>query len=474
MLQNWLILSPEIFMVLYLITSIIVNKYRESKTPKTFFTLLRWFLLIIILSTLVFYNKSAYPEIWQNTPFTTLFKSFSYLLILAWSYLSSKWFLNKNRHSYKFCSLLMINVLGFDILASATSLLSLCISVTLICWTNRNLIYRHWDISKVAHIARQYSWMALFFIIITIIASFYLYRLTGSLSYLQIKTYLASLPSASISIKFCIIALIALFMFLIAAAPFHLWFISFVRNGILPVSGFFTIAPWLIYLCAFTNLLREALSPMSEFIMPIIIGFGICSILFGALSALIEKNIRCLFAFVNIYCIGFNLIGLIDFSNASIIALFTYSIISILSLFGIYTVFLGFKSHGEYLSEIEELNGFYISRPYMSAAILVFAFSLMGLAPTLGFFGYLSIFHNLASSGNWWRIILLIISTLFIAAAIFRIIKSVYFSTNTQKYDRANKSIYVFLFINMLIIIVSLFFPSWLMHNALVVLGGID
>ena len=472
MLQHWLILIPEILMLLYLLTAALVNKYRDRKTPKTFFTLLRWFLLLILLFTWLFYNKSAYPEHLHNSTFTTLFKSSAYLLLMAWSYLSSKWFLNKNRHSYKYCSLLMINVLGLDIMASANSLLSLFISTIIICWCNRNLIYRHWDTSKVISVARQYSWTALFFVLITAISTFYLYLQAGSLSYHQISSYLTQQQSFDIYIKLCTVSLIALFMFLIAAAPFHFWFINFIRNGILPVSGHITISPWLIYLCGIINLSRECLSPMIEFTTPILTAFGICSILFGALSSLIEKNIRCLFAFISLYCIGLNLIGLTNFSNSSIIASFAYSITCILSFAGIYTVFLSLKSHGEYLSELDELNGFSISRPYIAATLMVFSFSLIGLAPTLGFFGYSSILYNLSLTANWWRIAFLLISTLFMAAAVFRIIKSAYFYPNTQKYDRTNKSIYAFLFINMLIIIVSLFFPSWLMRDALAILGG--
>lgn len=472
MLQNWLILMPEILMLLYLFTAMSVNKYRTEKTPQTFFTLLRWFLLAILLATLIFYNKSAYPDFWQNTPFTTLFKSCSYLLLLAWNYLSSKWFLNKNRHSYKFCSLLIINLLGLNFLASSTSLLTLCIASSIICWANRHLIYRHWDITKVAFVARLYSCSAVFFITAALAASLWLYYQTGSFTYTQISSYLLSQAQFTLINKFCAVALICLLMFLTAATPFHLWFINFIRNGVLPISGFITLVPWFIYLCSLINLLRFCLAPMSEFIMPIITAFGIISVLFGAFSAMVEKNIRCLFAYISIYCIGFNFTGLIDFSYTSVISSFAYSIVCLLSLGGVYTVFLGLKSHGEYLSEIEELNGFYETRPYMSAALLVFVFSLIGAAPTLGFFGYLSILHNLAVNAGWWRINLLLISTLFTSAAIYRVIKSVYFTTNTQKYDRPDKSIYICLFINMLIILISLFFPTWLMHDALVVLGG--
>lgn len=472
MLQNWLILSPEILIVLFWITSAIVNKYRDRKTPKTFFTLSRWFLLAIIAATLVFYNKSAFPQILNNTSFSTLFKLIAYLLLLAWNYLSSKWFLNKNRPSYKFCSLIFVELLGLDILASANSLPALTAAVAIICLANHALIYRHWDIEKVTLAARLYILYSIFFIGSLIIATLYLYYQSGSFEYAQIKNYLSQQITWTLSLKLCIVAIIAALMFIMSAAPFHLWFINFIRCGVLPLSGFITLVPWMISLCALINLLRNCLLPMADFINPLLFSFGLCSVILGALGAWAENNLRCLFACINVYCLGFALIGLNNCTNTDIIAVFAYSVTCLLSLAGVYTVFLGFKSHGEYLSNLSELNGFYTLRPYMSAALLIFIFSLIGLAPTLGFFGYLSVLHNLAFSSDWLKLGILLISALIVSGALFRVIKSIYFISNNQKYDRPDKSIYICLFINIMIIVTSLFFPSWLIGDALRILGG--
>ena len=102
MLHNWFILLPEICMLLFFPAAIIVEKYREEKNSKTFFTLSQFFLLTTIFFLILFYNKSAFPSLWQNTPLRTMFKTFTCLLAWAWFYLSSKWFLNKNRTSFNF------------------------------------------------------------------------------------------------------------------------------------------------------------------------------------------------------------------------------------------------------------------------------------------------------------------------------------------------------------------------------------
>ena len=114
MVQNWLILLPELSFLIYLIISWQVNNHRRDKTPKTFFTLSKIFILIIIISTIVFYNKSVFPKVWINDNYTTLFKTVMYLIALVWFYLSSKWFLSKNRPSFLFYALAMVELLCLE------------------------------------------------------------------------------------------------------------------------------------------------------------------------------------------------------------------------------------------------------------------------------------------------------------------------------------------------------------------------
>ncbi|MBR6663754.1 MAG: hypothetical protein IKL33_02895, partial [Alphaproteobacteria bacterium] len=102
MLQNWLILLPEISLLLFFPIAWIVNKCREKKTSKTFFSLSKLFLFLAFIFTVVFYNKSVWPDLWVNNQHSTLFKLLLYIVGLAWFYLSSKWFLNKNRPSFGF------------------------------------------------------------------------------------------------------------------------------------------------------------------------------------------------------------------------------------------------------------------------------------------------------------------------------------------------------------------------------------
>lgn len=474
MLENWFILLPEIFILSFFVIGCLVGRFRSKQTPKTFATLAQLCLTLVILCSIIFYNKSAFPKLWENTPFTTIFKIFAYLLAFAWFYLSSKWFLNKNRPSFKFYSVCFMLLLGFDILASATSIVSISVVVPLICLGYYLLILRHWDIDRMLPLARSYCLVALFFCLLLWIGAYIIYHRTGSLAYDEIKNFYAAKASFDWLSLLAVLLILACFMFLLGLVPFHLWFVTIISDAVLPVCGFITLVPPLIYICALINLMKGCFAPFIDFTAPIIIIFATLSLIVGSFSANNEINLRKRFAFLSIYCLGFALVGMVDFSGPAVIAAFAYIIIVVLSLAGVYTVFLGLKSKGEYVSDIGNINGFYQLRPYMSAALLIFMFSLIGLAPTLGFFGYLSIINNLVADSAWLRVGLLLLSLLFVASACLQVIRALYFETSANKFDRADKAIYICLFINVTFILVSLINPTLLISDALVILGGLS
>ncbi|MCQ2741061.1 MAG: hypothetical protein MJ210_02970, partial [Alphaproteobacteria bacterium] len=243
---------------------------------------------------------------------------------------------------------------------------------------------------------------------------------------------------------------------------------------VLPVFGFIALVPALIYVDVLITLLIECFPQCNNFTLPVLPAFAAVSLIVGALSANYEKNLRCLTAFITIFCIGTTIIGLSDFSRTAITASFAYILVAVLSLSGIFTVFLGMKSRSEFLSDLSSVSGFSKLRPYMSATLLVCIFSLIGLSPTVGFLGYLSIYSNFIEQESWRKIALIMIGNLFIAASGLKIIKTIYFEPLNNKYDRTDKAIYICLFIDMALLLISLFKPSWLMRDILIILGGMS
>lgn len=184
--------------------------------------------------------------------------------------------------------------------------------------------------------------------------------------------------------------------FMLAVAPFHSWFVGIVSVAILPVCGFITLVPPFAYLACLINSMVNIFWTAGEFIKPALLIFASISLFIGALSANGEKNLRELFAFSSIYHIGFLLFTIVSFNDNSVLSAFAYMMVYILAMAGVYTVFLGLKSRGDYLTGLSDIDGLSVSKPYLSAALLVFMVSLAGIPPMLGFW------EDFLSSTIWW------------------------------------------------------------------------
>ena len=141
---------------------------------------------------------------------------------------------------------------------------------------------------------------------------------------------------------------------------------------------------------------------------------------------------------------------------------------------GIYTVFLGLKSKGDYLELLEDISGLSEVRPYISAAFLIFMVSLIGVPPLLGFWGRLSLINTLAWEERWGHILMLMIALVLMANAYLQVIRTVYFQPLRHNFDRTDKAIYICLFINLILVLISILNPAYLLHDAEIVLNGVS
>lgn len=466
MVLNILTLFPEFSLLVCLLVMFFVNRYREAKTARTFFTISKIFVAIALLATVVFYNVHPFIGWLGNSSYTTMFKAVIYLLALPWFFLCCKWYLNKNRLTYEFYSLCVAALFTFSLLISAQNLALLSICVLVLVVLNYFLILqKENDEEQTKEIARNYLGFGIFFASLMLIGTFILYHNSGSLSYFDIATYLRKKPAAVEDL--CAVAMIfAPLLFMLAAAPLHFWFAGVISISILPVSGFLTFIAVFAYVAALSSLMLHAFMPLLTLLKPVLIVFAFFSMFTGALSSNGEGNIRKLFAYSSIYHLGFVLLSIVAFDANSILSALVYLSVYALAMFGIYTVFLGLKTNGEYLKKISSLAGMSEVRPYVCAAFLVFMISLIGSPPMLGFLGRLSVINNLVVEGHWWMVIIVLSSLLLLANSYLQIIRSLYFEPRATTFDRIDKGIYICLFVNLVIVIISILNPGYLLRDA--------
>lgn len=462
MFQNYVSLLPEFLLLLSLVVLLLVNRFRENKTPKTFFTISKLFILFALLFTLVFYNRSSFPGYFENNEFTTLFKLIIYLLSLAWFYLSCKWFLNKNHSSLSFYMLIITELLCFSLAVSANNLLILLVALEVGFILNLFLIRMN-DYEIVSLISRRYLINAVIFALMFIAGAYIFYQDVGSLSYSNIDEFLSDGHNISLRHYLACSLIIVPILYMMGIAPFHFWSADVIGAAILPVSGYLTLIPIFAYFACFVDLIVNVFFAIYPILKTPLVCFAILSILIGAVGANSENNMRKLFSYSTTYHLGVVLLCLLTFDDNSLLSSFIYLVTYTLAMIGLYTAFFGFKSKGEYLLNLNEISGISEIKPFISSACLVFMISLIGMPPMMGFLGKLSVINNLIIHDNYLWIALISLSLLMLTVAYLRVIKIIYFDERKNSFDRADKGVYICLMINIILVLISLFNPKYLM-----------
>ena len=456
---------PEIILFCCLPVMVLVRIFRTSATPKTYFTLSKYFMLFSVLLSIILYNKSELPEIYDNSRYTTLFKSLVFLFSFVWFFLAYRWFLHEERSSFRYfmlgiCSLICLNVIisahNFALLWGA-----LAINAVMVYF----LILRRLDEERIFVVAHRYAGFAAFFLVLMAAGMAIFYHRLGNLNYRDVFSFLHQSTDIPQLYLYASAMILSGMLFFMAVAPFHFWFLDVVRYSILPVGGYLTLVPGLAYFAAFCAMIVNVFFPIyGHFQQPLII-FAVASLFLGAVGANGEKNILRLFAYGSVFNIGFILISLITFSADSLFSSFVYLLVYLISMLGIYTVFLGFKSQGRYVFELREFAGIAKLKAYLAAAFLMFLVSLIGSPPMLGFLGKLSVINNLVLEHHFYLVAVTLLSLILMANAYLIVVKTVYFDSPIMNFDRIDKSIYICLTLNLILVVISLVQPRFLMSG---------
>ena len=463
---KFIAIMPEVSILLGLLIMTAVNFFRHYNTPKTFFTLSKLTLVFALLSTIIFYNRSWFPTVFENTAYTSLFKSIIYLLSLAWAYLSCKWFLNKNISSFSYYGLMLLSVLGMSLAVSSLNFLALFICLQGTFLLNWFFIRIGDEDEEEKHQAsNRFLGFAVFFALLFAAGCGLLYMRTGDLEYADIYSHFSH-TSKLIWIDYAAAGMIlAAMIFMLGLVPFHFWYIDVIGVAVLPVSGFLSIIPLFAYVACITDVVLNAFFPVWNIFKPVVVIFGVMSVGFGVIGANAEQNMRRLFGFSTLYHLGIIILCLSAFDDNSVLSSFIYMLVYVLAMSGIYTGFFGMRSKGMYLSKLDEVSGLSAMRPYISAAFLVFLISLISTPPLLGFLGKLSVVNNLVIQGEYEIILFILLAVLMLAYAYLKVIKALYFDERIISFDRVDKGVYICLTVNLILVLISILNPKYLMND---------
>lgn len=463
MIVDYIALLPEISLAFGALLMFFVHLFSKTQTPKTFYTINRIFMLIAAFCTIIFYNQSV-GTYFINNNYTTLFKLIIYILSFLWGYLSLKRFQSKNRSSFGFYILFNLNIICFSLAIATQNMLILFGSLSTVLLLNYGLMSLE-SVENKNKLLNLYLLFSGFFIIAFGIGVVLIYNAFDTTQYEAIKACLEIADLINWQVKLAFVLIICSLLFMMGIAPFHFWFADMTGFSILPVSGYLSIIPIFAYFSCFVSVVVKAFYPLYLWFSPVMVAFGCLSIAIGAIGANSKRNLRKIFAYAGLYYLGGVIISLSHIDKQSLLSSFVYLLVYTLAIFGIYTVFYGCRSRGEYLSSLGDIRGISTQRPFLATAMLIFMISMIGTPPLLGFLGKLAIINNLVASQSYVLISVILFSILVLAYAYLKIITTIYFDHRDNNFDKPDRGVYICLAINIALVLITILNPKYLMND---------
>ena len=147
------------------------------------------------------------------------------------------------------------------------------------------------------------------------------------------------------------------------------------------VTLFFTMVPKIAALTVFIRFLYVPFLNLIDQWQMIIIFLSIASMVFGAVAAIGQTNIKRLIAYSSIGHIGYTLAGLATASNEGIQSSIIYISIYVVMNLALFSCLLMLRRKDQYYEDIEDLSGLSKNHPLLSLCLLVILFSLAGIPP---------------------------------------------------------------------------------------------
>ena len=464
-MENLNLLLPEIFISLSIMFLLVLGVFKKDSS-KLIFNLSLFVILITMIITfnetfsinrVTLFNESMVIDHMSSLmKIITLIGGFL-VLVISSSYLKIlKLFI------IEYPILILSSILGMLIMISSNDLIVFYMGLELQSLGLYVLATFNRDQLKSSEAGLKYFVLSALSSGLLLYGCSLIYGFSGSTNFDVISNQISS---NEYSLTFGIVFILVGLAFKVSAVPFHMWAPDVYEGSPTTVTLFFTMLPKIAALTVFIRFLYVPFINLLDQWQMIIVFLSIASMLFGAIAAIGQTNIKRLIAYSSISHIGYTLAGLATGSNDGIQSSIIYISIYIVMNLALFSCLLMLKRKDQYYEDIVDLSGLSKNHPLLSLCLLVTLFSLAGIPPLAGFFAKFYIFKSVLEQSMYFLAIVGLLSTVIAAFYYLKIIKVIYFDKEKEKYD-SDQSIWLkfSLTASTILILIYFIFPSQLIE----------
>ena len=462
-MTNLELVFPEIFLSLSIMFLLILGVFKKNSSK----LIQNISLIVLLISAVIIFNETLGIQetlLFNGSVIVDYLSSFMKIITLLAAFLvlviSSNYLRTFKIFKIEYPILILSSVLGMMVMISSNDLIVFYMGLELQSLALYVLATFNRDQLKSSEAGLKYFVLSALSSGLLLYGCSLIYGFTGSTNFNLIAS---QLNSNEYAITFGIVFILVGLAFKISAVPFHMWAPDVYEGSPTSVTLFFTMVPKIAALTVFIRFLYVPFLNLIEQWQMILIFLSIASMLFGAIAAIGQTNLKRLIAYSSISHIGYALAGLATGSNNGIQSSVIYITIYILMNLGFFSCLLMMKRNNKYFEDIEDLSGLSKNHPLLSLSLLLILFSLAGIPPLAGFFAKFYIFKSVLEQSMFFLAIVGLLSTVVAAFYYLRIIKIMYFDKEKEKYDTDHSLWLKFsLTASTLLILIYFIFPSQL------------
>jgi NADH-quinone oxidoreductase subunit N len=271
-----------------------------------------------------------------------------------------------------------------------------------------------------------------------------LYGLTGTTKLPGIRE--ALLAGITDENRFAVYAILFLvlagFGFKTAIVPFHFWCPDVYQGAATPVTAFLSVAPKAAGFAIMARFFFQGLATSTPGAWDqigidwplVLMVISVVTMTVGNVAALTQTNMKRLLAYSSIAHAGYIMMGVVALSENGARAMMIYLLAYLFMNLGAFLVVTLIHAH-EGTFDLRDYPGLYRRAPFLTLAMAIFLFSLMGIPPLVGFLGKLYVFAAIVERGTgyYWYAVAGAVNAAIAAYYYARVLKTMIIDTPAEE-----------------------------------------
>lgn len=335
---------------------------------------------------------------------------------------------NQARGMFKgeFYTLSLFALIGMSVMVSAGHFLTAYIGLELLSLSLYAMIALRRDSAKAAEAALKYFVLGALASGLLLYGISMVYGATGSLEFASVLATAYDGQAQAWLLKLGVVFIVVAVAFKLGAVPFHMWVPDVYQGAPTSVAAFVGSVPKIAAVVFAFRILVTGLGTVRQDWTQMLAVLAVVSLAVGNLAAIMQTNIKRMFAYSTISHMGFILLAFMAGALGFAAGLYYAVAYVVMGLVG-FGVLMLLSDEAVECEEVNDLAGLNQRNAWYAFLMLLAMFSMAGIPPLMGFYAKFAVIKALLSQGYVWLSVFAVAMSLIGAFYYLRVVKVMYF-----------------------------------------------